>query len=216
MFLIPLVLSVVFAFVIKRYMDHRSHKNASFARIAEEVEAEATAGEVVNIILTIDSEAVEFEFDPNVQTPELVAFQYCEQERKINKRDEAAMRRCVAPVAKALHEKLASVNEEEEEEESRRLQLEVNGVVYFFEYHRDMDSEFAAHRLAFEFCTSKGEALGFGQAEIDEAIAEEAAANVETENQLDDENQGYALKDACVNPMAERLKEEIDLARAKE
>jgi len=216
MFLIPLVLAVAFAFAVKKFMDHRGNVHARRAQIEADYEQEDTVSEIFRVTLTIDDEPVLFEFDPSEQTPESMATQYCEQEHKIDKNDADAMQRCVEPVSKALADRLERANEVGDEEESRRLILEVNGVEYHFEYHRDMDSSYAAARLAFDFCTSKGEELGFGQADIDEALAEEAAAaNIDTRDS-EEEKLGGVLREACIIPMANRLQDEIEQARESE
>lgn len=42
----------------------------------------------------------------------------------------------------------------------RHLPLEINGITYVFEYHTALDTSFTAKRLATEFCTAKGAAVG--------------------------------------------------------
>ena len=82
------------------------------------------------------------------------------------------------------------------EEGIRQIPLEINGVTYIFEYHDEMEAQFASTQLASEFCSTKGVEIGITP------LLENGSVNSE------------GALEQCVEPLRQALFAEIDNSRA--
>jgi hypothetical protein len=113
---------------------------------------------------------------------------------------------CVKPlmseISKALSGEHTSNGQEQgqerqfSEEGIRQIPLEINGVTYIFEYHDDMDVQYASTQLASEFCSTKGVEIGISPLLENGSVDSEGAL------------------EQCIDPLRKALHTEIESMRA--
>ena len=82
------------------------------------------------------------------------------------------------------------------EEGIRQIPLEINGITYIFEYHDDMDVEYASTQLASEFCSTKGVEIGITPLLENGSVDSDGASG------------------QCIEPLRRALHSEIENSRA--
>jgi putative hemolysin len=181
---------------------------AVFAAWKLKVKTGKDSRKMASFVMEINEKEYTFNYNPSSTTAVNLATKFCSEHGGELGFTRETLGSCVEPlmaeIAKALDEDIGgrgvnSNNEDTQEAQAqysqegiRQIPLDINDVTYIFEYHDEMNVDYASKALAGEFCATKGVEIGITP------LLENGSVD----------NEGAIEK--CVNPLESALKGEIE------